>query len=293
MGEETKKRTVDITIGGKLRSFDIDDPVLPDWVEEKKLSAGDFPYDKKMKREDYDSTLEALQVELVKVQFWLQATGKRVMAVFEGRDAAGKGGAIFATRAYLNPRYARVVALTKPTETERGQWYFQRYISHFPTAGEFVLFDRSWYNRAGVEPVMGFCTPEEHKRFLKETPRLEKMLVHEDVHLFKFWLDIGRETQIERFHDRRHSPLKCWKLSDMDIAALTKWDDYTQKRDEMLEKTHTDAAPWTVVRANDKRRARVNLIRHILLALDYEGKDKKAIGEIDGKILGSGPDFLK
>ncbi|MCZ7498245.1 polyphosphate kinase 2 [Agrobacterium deltaense] len=293
MGEETKKRTVDITIGGKLRSFDIDDPVLPDWVEEKKLSAGNFPYDKKMKREDYDSTLEALQVELVKVQFWLQATGKRVMAVFEGRDAAGKGGAIFATRAYLNPRYARVVALTKPTETERGQWYFQRYISHFPTAGEFVLFDRSWYNRAGVEPVMGFCTPEEHKRFLKETPRLEKMLVHEDVHLFKFWLDIGRETQIERFHDRRHSPLKCWKLSDMDIAALTKWDDYTQKRDEMLEKTHTDAAPWTVVRANDKRRARVNLIRHILLALDYEGKDKKAIGEIDDKILGSGPDFLK
>ncbi|MGV1989837.1 polyphosphate kinase 2 [Agrobacterium sp. 22-221-1] len=293
MGEETKKRTVEITISGKLRSFDIDDPVLPDWVEEKKLSAGDFPYDKKMKREDYDSALEALQVELVKVQFWLQATGKRVMAVFEGRDAAGKGGAIFATRAYLNPRYARVVALTKPTETERGQWYFQRYISHFPTAGEFVLFDRSWYNRAGVEPVMGFCTPEEHKRFLKETPRLEKMLVHEDVHLFKFWLDIGRETQIERFHDRRHSPLKCWKLSDMDIAALTKWDDYTQKRDEMLEKTHTDAAPWTVVRANDKRRARVNLIRHILLALDYEGKDKKAIGEIDDKILGSGPDFLK
>ncbi|KDR86344.1 UDP-galactose-lipid carrier transferase [Agrobacterium sp. TS43] len=293
MGEETKKRTVEITIGGKLRSFDIDNPVLPEWVEEKKLSAGNFPYDKKMKREDYDTALEALQVELVKVQFWLQATGKRVMAVFEGRDAAGKGGAIFATRAYLNPRYARVVALTKPTETERGQWYFQRYISHFPTAGEFVLFDRSWYNRAGVEPVMGFCTPEEHKRFLKETPRLEKMLAHEDINLFKFWLDIGRETQIERFHDRRHSPLKCWKLSDMDIAALTKWDDYTQKRDEMLEKTHTDAAPWTVVRANDKRRARVNLIRHILLALDYEGKDKKAIGEIDDKILGSGPDFLK
>lgn len=254
----------------------------------------DFPYDKKMKREDYDATLEALQVELVKVQFWLQATGKRVMAVFEGRDAAGKGGAIFATHAYLNPRYARVVALTKPTETERGQWYFQRYISHFPTVSEFVLFDRSWYNRVcGVEPVMGFCTPDEHKRFLKETPRLEKMLVHDDIHLFKFWLDIGRETQIERFHDRRHSPLKCWKLSDMDIAALTKWDDYTQKRDEMLEKTHTDAAPWTVVRANDKRRARVNLIRHILLALDYEGKDRQAIGEIDDKILGSGPDFLK
>lgn len=159
MADETKKRTVEITVGGKLRSFDIDDPVLPDWVEENKLSAGNFPYDKKMKREEYDATLEALQIELVKVQFWLQATGKRVMAVFEGRDAAGKGGAIFAIRSYLNPRYARVVALTKPTETERGQWYFQRYISHFPTAGELVLFDRSWYNRAGVEPVMGFCTP--------------------------------------------------------------------------------------------------------------------------------------
>jgi polyphosphate kinase 2 len=215
------------------------------------------------------------------------------MAVFEGRDAAGKGGTIFATKAYLNPRSARVVALTKPTETERGQWYFQRYISHFPTAGELVLFDRSWYNRAGVEPIMGFCTPEEHKRFLKETPRLEKMIVHDDVHFFKFWLDIGRETQIERFHDRRHSPLKCWKLSDMDIAALTKWDDYTAMRDQMLDKTHTDDAPWTVVRANDKRRARINVIQHILKSIDYEGKDKKAIGDIDDKILGFGPDFLK
>ncbi|MFK0385092.1 MULTISPECIES: polyphosphate kinase 2 [Rhizobium/Agrobacterium group] len=293
MGTEVKDRSVELTIDGKTRVFDIDNPVLPDWVESKKLSSGGFPYDKKMKQDEYDETLEALQIELVKVQFWLQATGKRILSVFEGRDAAGKGGAIFATRSYLNPRYARVVALPKPTETERGQWYFQRYISHFPTAGELVLFDRSWYNRAGVEPVMGFCTPDEYKRFLKETPRMEKMLAHEGIYLFKFWLDIGRETQLDRFHDRRHSPLKCWKLSDMDIAALTKWDDYTAKRDEMLEKTHTDVAPWTVVRANDKRRARVNLIRHILSALDYDGKDKKAIGEIDGKILGSGPGFLK
>ena len=293
MADDVESRAVELDIRGKKRVFDVDDPVLPDWVDEAALQSGGYPYDKKLKEEEYLEELERLQIELVKVQFWLQATGKRVMAVFEGRDAAGKGGAIFAAHAYLNPRYARVVALTKPTETERGQWYFQRYISHFPTAGEFVLFDRSWYNRAGVEPVMGFCTPEEHKRFLKETPRLEKMLVHEGVHLFKFWLDIGRETQIERFHDRRHSPLKCWKLSDMDIAALTKWDDYTQKRDEMLEKTHTDVAPWTVVRANDKRRARVNLIRHILNTLDYDGKDKKAIGEIDDKILGSGPGFLK
>jgi polyphosphate kinase 2 len=293
MADTSKNRAVELDINGKTRTFDIDDPTLPSWVEDAKLSAGGYPYDKKMKREDYDNALEALQIELVKVQFWLQSTGKKVMAVFEGRDAAGKGGTIFATKAYLNPRSARVVALTKPTETERGQWYFQRYISHFPTAGELVLFDRSWYNRAGVEPIMGFCTPEEHKRFLKETPRLEKMIVHDDVHFFKFWLDIGRETQIERFHDRRHSPLKCWKLSDMDIAALTKWDDYTAMRDQMLDKTHTDDAPWTVVRANDKRRARINVIQHILKSIDYEGKDKKAIGDIDDKILGFGPDFLK
>ncbi|UHS60259.1 polyphosphate kinase 2 [Agrobacterium vaccinii] len=293
MSENAKDRSVELQIGGKTRIFNIDDPVLPDWVEEKKLSAGGFPYDKKMNRDDYDKTLEALQIELVKVQYWLQATGSRVLSVFEGRDAAGKGGAISVVKEYLNPRAARVVALSKPTETERGQWYFQRYISHFPTAGEIVMFDRSWYNRAGVEPVMGFCTPDEHKRFLKETPRLEKMVEHEGTYLFKFWLDIGRETQIARFHDRRHSPLKAWKLSDMDIAALTKWDDYTAMRDLMLEKTHIDDAPWTVIRANDKRRARINLIRHILKTLDYEGKDKSVIGDIDEKILGFGPDFLK
>lgn len=293
MSDNAKDRSVELQINGKTRIFNIDDPVLPDWVEETKLTAGGFPYDKKMNRDEYDKTLEALQIELVKVQHWLQATGTRVMCVFEGRDAAGKGGVISVIMQYLNPRAARIVALTKPTETERGQWYFQRYISHFPTAGEFVMFDRSWYNRAGVEPVMGFCTPEEHKRFLKEAPRLEKMIVHEGTHLFKFWLDTGRETQLDRFHDRRHSPLKAWKLSDMDIAALNKWDDYTAMRDMMLEKTHSDEAPWTVVRANDKRRARINLIRHILKSLDYEGKDKKVIGDIDQKILGSGPDFLK
>lgn len=293
MSENIKDRSVELQIDGKSRIFNIDDPVLPDWVEDKKLSAGGFPYDKKMNRDEYEKTLEALQIELVKVQLWLQATGQRVISVFEGRDAAGKGGVISVIKEYLNPRSARVVALTKPTETERGQWYFQRYISHFPTAGEFVMFDRSWYNRAGVEPVMGFCTPEEHKRFLKETPRLEKMVEHEGTYLFKFWLDTGRETQIDRFHDRRHSPLKSWKLSDMDIAALGKWDDYTAMRDLMLEKTHINDAPWTVVRANDKRRARINLIKHILKSLDYDGKDKKVIGDIDDKILGFGPGFLK
>lgn len=293
MPEIAPNAPVKLTVSGKERLFDIDNPQLPAWIDEKALSSGQFPYDKKLKTEDYEKELEKLQKELVKLQFWQQATGQRVMVIFEGRDAAGKGGAILATNAYMNPRSARVVALTKPTETERGQWYYQRYVSTFPTSGEFVLFDRSWYNRAGVEPVMGFCTPEQYEQFLKQTPRLERMIVDEGIHFFKIWLDLGQEMQLKRFHDRRHDPLKVWKLSSMDIAALTKWDDYTEKRDRMLETTHTDKAPWTVVHANDKRRARLNLIRHILSTLDYTGKDKDAIGEIDGKILGSGAGFLK
>lgn len=293
MAEKAESRAVELSVHGKKRVFDIDDPVLPDWIDEKAFGSDDYPYDKKLDTKEYEKTLKLLQIELVKVQFWQQKTGKRIMAVFEGRDAAGKGGAIHATMSYMNPRSARIVALTKPTETERGQWYFQRYVATFPTAGEFVLFDRSWYNRAGVEPVMGFCTPEQYEKFLKETPRFEKMIVSEDIHLFKFWLNIGREMQLKRFHDRRHDPLKIWKLSPMDIAALNKWDDYTDKRDRMLKETHSDHAPWTVIRANDKRRARINLIRHILKTLDYEGKDKKAIGEIDDKIVGSGLGFVK
>jgi polyphosphate kinase 2 len=293
MAEKAESRAVELDIRGKKRVFDVDDPVLPDWIEEKAFDSGDYPYGKKLGNDEYEKTLTQLQIELVKVQFWQQKTGKRIMAVFEGRDAAGKGGAIHATMAYMNPRSARIVALTKPTETERGQWYFQRYVATFPTAGEFVLFDRSWYNRAGVEPVMGFCTPEEYEKFLKETPRFEKMIASEDIHFFKFWLDIGREMQLKRFHDRRHDPLKVWKLSPMDIAALNKWGDYSDKRDRMLKETHTDNAPWTVIRANDKRRARINLIRHILTTLDYEGKDKQAIGTVDDKIVGSGPGFLK
>ncbi len=284
---------VEIEIGGKKRSFDIDDPELPGWIEDKAFSSGGFPYDKKLDRDEYEETLERLQIELVKAQYWLQATGKRVVAVYEGRDAAGKGGLIFVTRAYLNPRSARVVALAKPTETEQGQWYYQRYVAQFPTAGEFVLFDRSWYNRAGVEPVMGFCTQEQYEKFLAETPDFERMVITDRIVFFKFWLDIGREMQIKRFHDRRHDPLKTWKLSPMDIAALNKWDDYTRKRDRMLEETHKAWAPWTIVRANDKRRARINAIRSILHRLDYEGKDKKAIGEIDDRIVGAGPKFLK
>ncbi len=293
MSHKNSDRAVEIMVGGKRRRFDIDDPVLPDWIEDEAFGSESYPYDKKLKRDDYEEQLEALQIELVKVQFWLQASGERVIIVFEGRDAAGKGGSIGATRAYMNPRSARIVALPKPTDKERGQWYYQRYVDHFPTSGEMVLFDRSWYNRAGVEPVMGFCTPEQHQRFLQETPDFEHMPVRAGIHLFKFWLNIGREMQLKRFHDRRHDPLKVWKLSPMDIASLDKWDDYTQKRNLMLEHTHSDHAPWTVVRANDKRRARINLIRHLLSGLPYDGKDLAAIGEIDDRILGSGPGFLK
>ncbi|MBB3562266.1 polyphosphate kinase 2 [Rhizobium sp. BK512] len=293
MAEDVESRAVELEIRGKKRVFDIDDPVLPDWVDEHALESGDYPYKKKLKEDEYFEELRKLQVELVKVQFWLQATGKRVMALFEGRDAAGKGGAIQASSAHMNPRLARVVALAKPTEREQGQWYFQRYIAQFPTSGEFVLFDRSWYNRAGVEPVMGFCTPKQYEDFLNQAPQVEKVIAHEGIFFFKFYLDIGREMQIKRFHDRRHDPLAVWKLSSMDIAALTKWDDYSEKRDRMLKETHTEFAPWTVIHANDKRRARLNLLRHMLKTIDYDSKDKNAIGAIDDKIIGSGRGFLK
>jgi polyphosphate kinase 2 len=278
--------------GGQERVFDIDNPKLPDWVDKRALRAGGYPYDDKMNWDDYGKTLENLQIELVKLQAWMQKTGSRVLSLFEGRDAAGKGGTIGALRANMNPRNARSVALTKPTETEHGQWYFQRYVSQFPTAGELVTFDRSWYNRAGVEPVMGFCTPEQHQRFLKEAPRFEKMIVNDGIHFFKFWIDIGRETQLKRFHDRRHSLLKNWKFSPMDVAGMSKWDDYTEKRDLMFERTHSAYAPWIIVRGNDKRRARLAVIRRILLSLPYADRDEDAIGKQDHQIIGEGPGFL-
>ncbi|WP_309085931.1 polyphosphate kinase 2 [Chelativorans sp.] len=282
-----------VTVDGVERVFHIDDPKLPRWIEDRALTAGGYPYEGKLKWESYERQLETLQIELVKLQSWLQATGGRVMVLFEGRDAAGKGGAIAATRQHMNPRTARNVALPKPTEVERGQWYYQRYVAHFPTAGEFVTFDRSWYNRGTVEPVMGFCTPEEHERFLSETPNFERAIVDDGTHLFKFWLNIGRETQLKRFHDRRHSPLKNWKFSPIDVAGMEKWDEYTRMRDLMIERTHTEHAPWTVVLANDKRRARLAVIRRILLSLPYAGRDLAAVGEEDERVVGVGPGFLR
>jgi polyphosphate kinase 2 len=281
-----------LTVDGKEREFDIDDPDLPDWIGKRAMKSGGYPYPKKLKNKEYLKELERLQIELVKLQYWLQATGGRVMALFEGRDAAGKGGTIFVVRQYMNPRSARNVALPKPTEKERGEWYFQRYVAHFPTAGEFVTFDRSWYNRGVVEPVMGFCTPAEQQKFLEEVPHFERMIANEGIHFFKFWLNIGREMQLKRFHDRRHSELKIWKFSPIDVAGMSKWDDYTEKRDAMMARTHKSLAPWIVVHANDKRRARLAVIRRILRTLPYADRDLEAIGEEDHKIIGEGPKFL-
>ena len=283
---------IDIELDDTTITLDLDNPDLPVEIEDNAFTSGAYPYEKKLKRKEYETTLYQLHLELAKVQRWMMETNQRIAIVFEGRDAAGKGGTINAFRQYLKPRNSRAVALPKPSDVEQGQWYFQRYVAHLPTEGQMVMFDRSWYNRAGVEPVMGFCSPEQHEAFLEEVPYFENMLVREGIHFFKFWLNVGQEMQIQRFHDRRHNPLKDWKLSPIDIKALSKWEDYTEKRNLMMHKTHTETAPWTIVRSNDKRRARLNAIRHFLLRLDYADKDIEAIGEIDPEILGQGPSFF-
>lgn len=292
MSSKKESRAVTIEIDGKDHVFDIDDPKVPAWVEDNFMTAGGYPYDKKLKRTSYEKTLEALQEELVKLKSHMDKTGERMIVVFEGRDAAGKGGSINALRAYLNPRETRVVALPKPSETEQGQWYFQRYVHHFPTLGEIVMFDRSWYNRGGVEPVMGFCSPKQHSVFLDDVPGFEKMIVDERIHLFKFWLNIGRATQLKRFHDRCQSKLKYWKLSGIDIVGMSKWEEYSDARDSMMKATHTSYAPWNVVRYNDKRRGRIEVLRHVLSNMEYEGKSEKVIGNPDKKLIGQGPAFI-
>ena len=246
----------------------------------------DYPYRSRLKRDDYERQKAALQVELLKVQNWVKETGQKIVVLFEGRDAAGKGGTIKRFMEHLNPRGARVVALEKPTEQERGQWYFQRYIQHLPTAGEMVLFDRSWYNRAGVERVMGFCTPQEYLEFMRQTPQLERMLVNSGIHLFKFWFSVSREEQLRRFISRRDDPLKHWKLSPIDIQSLDKWDDYTEAKKAMFFHTDTGDAPWAVIKSDDKKRARLNCLRHFLWQLPYPDKNL-AIIRPDDKIVGA------
>jgi polyphosphate kinase len=273
--------------------FDLENPVFPDSIKDKALASGGFAYDSKLKGKVYDEDLLALQLEMLKLQSHIEAAGERMVVVFEGRDASGKGGCIGRILERVNPRHARSIALTKPTEAERGQWYFQRYVQHMPTRGDIVLFDRSWYNRAGVERVMGFCTPDETKTFLQEAPVFEGMLARDGIHFFKFYLTMGHEMQLKRFHERRHDPFKMWKITPIDLAAIGKWDDYTKAEAAMLKATHNDETPWTVVHANDQKRARLEVLRVILTALDYAGKDAKAIGKADGKIAGAPGKIIK
>lgn len=241
------------------------------------------PLDKKA----YEKELKRLQAKLVEMQQWVIANDERVCILFEGRDAAGKGSAIKRIMQYLNPRHARVVALPTPTEREKSQWYFQRYVQHLPSGGEIVMFDRSWYNRAGVERVMGYCTPQEYLEFTRSAPEFERMLVNSGVHLIKFWFSVGRAEQHERFRARSQDRVKQWKLSPTDLASLDKWDDYTRAKEAMFFYTDTAQAPWTVVKSNDKRRARLEAMRWVLSRFDYPDKDSDVVGVPDPKIIGS------
>jgi polyphosphate kinase 2 len=252
----------------------------------------DYPYRTRMRRREYEAEKKKLQIELLKVQSWVKETGQRVVILFEGRDAAGKGGTIKRFTEHLNPRGARVVALEKPNDQERGQWYFQRYIEHLPTVGEIVFFDRSWYNRAGVERVMGFCTPGEYLEFLREAPEFERMLVRSGIRLYKFWFSVSREEQLRRFKSRRSDPLKHWKLSPIDLQSLDKWGEYTDAKTAMFFHTDTADSPWLVVKSDDKKRARLNCMRHFLSTLPYPGKDPHIARPADPLIVGAAANVL-
>lgn len=249
-----------------------------------------FDYQERWNLKEYEQTLNALQIELVKLQAWAKDSGARIAVVFEGRDAAGKGGTIKRFREYLNPRSARVVALSKPSDRERGQWYFQRYIEHLPAAGEIAFFDRSWYNRAVIEHVFGFCTPDQRSHFFTQVNPYEEMLVDEGIQLFKIWLTVGRAEQLRRFLNRESDPLKQWKLSSIDVKGLPKWDAYSTSIAETFEKTHTKIAPWTVIRSDDKRRARVAAILSVLNQIEYDRKNTNVVTEPDPAVCGS-PDI--
>lgn len=266
-------------IRNAIRRADKDDILNPD-----------YPHLERLGKKTYERELRNLQTELVKMQFWAKSSGARIVTVFEGRDAAGKGGTIKRFREYLNPRGARLVALPKPTEAERGEWYFQRYIDHLPTKGEIVFFDRSWYNRGVVEKVFGFCTDAERERFFRQVRPFEQALVDDGIHLFKFWLNVGRAEQLRRFIDRERDPLKHWKLSEIDVEGLSRWGAYSEAIEETLTRSHAERAPWTIIRSDDKRRARIEAIRHVLLALDYDNKDVKALGRPDPSVC-CGPDI--
>ncbi len=251
-----------------------------------------YPYRVRMQRKAYEAEKQKLQIELLKAQNWVKESGQRIVLLFEGRDAAGKGGAIKRFSEHINPRGARVVALEKPSEKEMGQWYLQRYARHLPTYGEMVFFDRSWYNRAGVERVMGFCTQAEYQEFLHEAPEFERMLVRSGIRLYKFWFSVSREEQLRRFNSRRSDPLKHWKLSPIDIQSLDKWDEYTLAKEAMFFHTDTADSPWVVIKSDDKKRARLNCIRYFLSTLPYPEKDLAVVYPADALIVGAAADIL-
>jgi polyphosphate kinase 2 len=257
-----------------------DDELSEDWRN------GAYPYKNLMLRKNYEKEKYKLQVELLKFQAWVKETRQRVVILFEGRDAAGKGGTIKRFMEHLNPRGARVVALDKPSEIERGQWYFQRYVNELPTAGEIVLFDRSWYNRAGVEHVMGFCSKKEYEEFMRQAPQFESHLVHSGILLIKFWFSVSREEQRRRFKERQAHPLKHWKLSPVDMASLNKWEEYTKAKEAMFFETDTADSPWTVIKSDCKKRARLNAMRYVLLKFPYAKRDLAAIGKLDPLLVG-------
>jgi len=259
-------------------------------ASKKDILSDSYPYEAPMRSSAYEDELTTLQIELAKFQAHAKEAGTRVVVVFEGRDAAGKGGTIKRFREHLNPRFARVVALSKPTDKEATQWYFQRYVEQMPSAGEIVLFDRSWYNRGVVEDVFGFCTDDQRAHFFRQVPEFERMLVDEGIHLVKLWLNVGRAEQLRRFLKREGDPLKQWKLSWIDVEGLSKWDAYSQSIRETFDASHTGFAPWTVIRSDDKKRARLAAIRKVLGGLDYAGKNAAAIGAPDAKICG-GPEL--
>ncbi len=274
-------------------TFDqVDDPILlgPNGLPVETWRES-YPYDERMSRSEYESLKRDLQVELLKAQDWIKSTGHKLVLVFEGRDAAGKGGTIKRFLEHLDPRGAEVIALSVPSEREQGEWFFQRYVRHLPTRGEIRFFDRSWYNRAGVEPVMGYCTPAQHEEFLRTVPQFEEMLINADTTLIKLWFSVSRREQIARFTIRRIDPVRQWKLSATDIASLDRWEDYTQAKLTMFERTSTDLAPWHIVRSNDKKRGRINAMRHVLHALPYEGKNLEVAVPPDPLIVGT-PDTL-
>ncbi|MGC4814891.1 polyphosphate kinase 2 [Micromonospora sp. DT228] len=278
---------LDLTADYQVADGHDDDPVLlrPDGTPVETWRE-DYPYDERMDRDEYDRDKRLLQIELLKLQDWIKESGERLVIIFEGRDAAGKGGTIKRFMEHLNPRGASVVALAKPDEREAGQWYFQRWLAHLPAAGEIVLFDRSWYNRAGVERVMGFCSRKEYLEFLRQAPELERMLVRSGIRLVKFWFSVSQNEQRTRFAIRQVDPVRQWKLSPMDIASLDRWDEYTEAKEAMFFWTDTADAPWTVVKSNDKKRARVEAMRHVLHRFDYTGKDPEVVGTPDPQIIG-------